>query len=67
MNAFEKVFMATIGVGFSVLGFLCGILALKIVFEVLGIMLGSTVGSILLLAAILLWYKYKKEVNQSKN
>lgn len=57
MDWFAKAMTATIMIGFGLLGFYVGLLVIKIAIDVAGVLLGSSIGTLLL--AWILWKLYK--------
>ena len=58
MDWFSKAISWTLAIGFALMGVYVGLLILRIALGVAGVMLGSSIGTILL--AIFLWMAYKK-------
>lgn len=58
MNLFEKAFAWTIAIGFALMGVYVGLLVLRVSIEVAGFLLGSTLGTIVLLW--IMWCIYKR-------
>lgn len=62
MDWFGKAMTGTIMLGFGLLGFYVGLLVIKIAIDVAGVLLGSSIGTLLL--AWILYKLYQK--NKSK-
>lgn len=61
MNLFEKAFAWTVAIGFALMGIYVGLLVLRISIEVAGFLLGSSLGTILLLWVMYMLYKRFKD------
>lgn len=61
MDWFAKAMTATIMIGFGLLGFYVGLLVIKIAIDVAGVMLGSSVGTLLLAWILYKLYKANKD------
>ncbi len=48
MNYFNKALTWTIRIGFAIIGIMVGLVALRVCIAVAGVLLGSTLGTILL-------------------
>lgn len=58
MEWFDKLFSWTIMIGFGTLGIMCGLVVLRVAVGVAGVLLGSTLGTLIL--AWILWKAWKR-------
>ena len=61
MDWFAKAMTATIMIGFGLLGFYVGLLVIKIAIDVAGVLLGSSIGTLLLAWILYKLYKANKD------
>lgn len=61
MNLFEKAFAWTVAIGFALMGIYVGLLVLRVSIEVAGFLLGSSLGTIVLLWIMYMLYKHFKD------
>lgn len=64
MEWFDKMMHYTLMIGFGALGVLAALCVIRIALEVVGFMLGSTLGTILLGLVVYHWYKRYKNENK---
>ena len=67
MDYFGKALWTTVGIGFGLLGFFTGLLIVKVAIDVAGVLLGSSLGTILLAFVLYELYKHNKDKFNFKN
>lgn len=61
MDIFGKVLSLTVAIGFGLMGFYVGLLILRIAIGVVGFLLGSALGTIVLAVIMYYWWKANKK------
>lgn len=63
MDMFEKVFRWTMAAFGAIIGFLCALVVIRVALSVLGVMLGSTVGCLIIAVVAIHYFKKYREGN----